>query len=121
MRKDETGRPRCGAQGSLLGARPGVDIVPDPSNLVDGGTGGMSVTPDDPARLPPHARPQRLGGLGRLPIFGLEMARLGEMLAYRADPAAADRHGFVEPSRRMSFDDYQAALAATQSDWREVS
>jgi hypothetical protein len=121
MRKDETGRPRCGSQGSLLGVRPGVDIIPDASNLVDRGTGGMSVTPDDPARLPPHARPQRLGGLGRLPIFGLETDRLGELLAYRPDPVAPNRHGFVEPSKRMSFDDYQAALAATRCDWREVS
>jgi hypothetical protein len=121
MRKDESGRPRCGAQGSLLGARPGTDIVPDASNLVDRGTGGMSVTPDDPSRLPPHARPQRLGGLGRLPIFGLETDRLGEPLAYRSDPAKPDRHGFVEPSRRMSFDDYQAAIAATRPSWTEVS
>jgi hypothetical protein len=120
MRKDESGRPRCGAQGSLLGARAGRDIVPDASNFVDRGTGGMSVTPDDPARLPPHARPQRLGGLGKLPVFRLETERLGEALAYRADPAASDRHGFVEPSSRMLFEAYQAALAGTQPDWQEV-
>jgi hypothetical protein len=80
----------------------------------------MSVTPDDPALLPPHARPQRLGGLGRLPIFGLETNRLSHALVYRADPDAADRHGFVEPSVRMLFEAYQAALAETQPDWREV-
>jgi hypothetical protein len=78
------------------------------------------VTPDDPALLPPHARPQRLGGLGKLPIFGLETDRLGDALAYRADPAASDRHGFVEPGGRMPFEAYQAALAGTQPDWREV-
>jgi hypothetical protein len=120
MRKDESGRPRCGAQGSLLGARSGRDIIPDASNLVGRGTGGMSVTPDDPKLLPPHARPERLGGLGKLPIFGLKTDRLGEALAYRADPDAPDRHGFVEPSRQMPFEDYQAALAGTQRDWCEV-
>jgi hypothetical protein len=105
---------------ALLGARPGIDIVLDAYNLVDRGTGGMSVTPDDPGRLPPHVRPKRFGGLGKLPIFGLETKRLGELLAYRADPRAPDRHGFVEPASRMPFEAYQAALAGTQPDWWEV-
>ena len=44
MRKDESGHPRCGAQGNLLGARPRVDIYPDAANNVINGVGGMSVT-----------------------------------------------------------------------------
>jgi hypothetical protein len=67
-----------------------------------------------------HAGPKREGPRSRLPIFGLETERLGEALAYRADPTASDRHGFVEPSSPMPFEAYQAALAGTQPDWREV-
>jgi hypothetical protein len=120
MRKAESGQPRCGAQGSLLGARSGVDIQLDGSNNVRGGTGGMSVTPDDPSRLPPHFRPTRLGGIGKLPVFELKAARLGKELMYRPDPNAPERHGFFEPSKLMSFENYQAALAATQPDWTET-
>jgi hypothetical protein len=121
MRKDESGRPRCGAQGNLLGARPRVDIYPDAANNVTDGAGGMSVTPDDPAHLPPHVRPQRLGGIGKLPVFELETVRLGEKLTYRPDPERPDRHGFVEPRELMSFGEYQAALAFTQPDWKEMT
>ena len=104
----------------MLGARPGVDIHLDAASLVQGGTGGMSVTPDNPLRLPVHVRPLRLGGIGKLPVFELHAARLGERLAYRADPKAPDRHGFIEPSQPMSFDSYQAAIAQTQSSWTEM-
>lgn len=80
----------------------------------------MSVTPGDPLRLPPHFRPRQLGGIGKLPIFELKAARLGRQLAYRPDPVAPERHGFFEPGKLMSFDNYQAALAETQPNWTET-
>jgi hypothetical protein len=53
-------------------------------------------------------------------VFELKAARLGGRLAYRSDPNAPDRHGFVEPSKLMSFDNYQAALAETRPNWTET-
>jgi hypothetical protein len=81
----------------------------------------MSVTPDDPARLPPHVRPPRHGGHGRLPIFELLSSNLGPSLMYRPDPNAPLRHGFVEPNKALAFDSYQKALYATQPNWTEVT
>jgi hypothetical protein len=54
-------------------------------------------------------------------VFELETIRLGEDLTYRPDPERPDRHGFVEPRERMAFGEYQAALAATLPDWREMT
>lgn len=97
-----------------------MDIRPDPASHVHPGRGGMSVTPDDPSRLPPHFRPASLGGFGRLPVFGIKILHLGASLHYRPDPKKPRRHGFVEPSERMHLVDYQAALAATAPAWRQV-
>ena len=82
----------------MLGVRPGVDIPVDYTGLVASGQGGLSVTPDELARLPPHVRPARFGGKGKLPVFELSVRSLGERLAWRPDPDRPDRHGFVEPS-----------------------
>ncbi len=121
MRKDETGRPLRGAESNMLGVRPGADIHPDASSGVSGGRGGLSVTPDDPRLLPPHVRPPRFGGRGKLPVFALPMDCLGTSLAYRPDPERPERHGFVEPGELMDLGEYQAALGATQPSWREVA
>lgn len=42
----------------------------------------------------------------------------GADLAYREDPLQPGVHGFVEPSRRMTLEDYERALAATREMWR---
>jgi hypothetical protein len=97
-----------------------VDIVPDERGQVRPESGGMSVTPDDPALLPVHLRPKTLGGQGKLPVFRIHVAALGALLAYRADPTRPDRHGFVEPIRVMLLDAYQAALAATPPRWAAI-
>lgn len=104
----------------MLGVRPGVDILPDDSGSVRGGGGGLSVTPDDPARLPPHLRPGRLGGRGKLPVFETSVNSLGSSLGYRADPGHPDRHGFIEPAYVMLLDELQLALAATAPAWKAV-
>lgn len=98
MRKDEDGKPRCGAEGNLLGVRPGYDIQATNVGIVSEGAGGLSVTPDDPARLPPHVRPARLGGKGKLPVFEIPGQKLVEPLTYRPDRDRPDRHGFIEPA-----------------------
>ncbi|HEX4477781.1 MAG TPA: hypothetical protein VH142_21985 [Polyangiaceae bacterium] len=120
MRKDGTGKPLCGAEGNMLGVRPGVDITADHRGIVKRGGGGLSVTPDDLTKLPPHVRPARLGGKGKLPVFGIPAAGLRGELAYRPDPARPDRHGFIEPAGDMMLSEYQSALAATQDAWGEV-
>ena len=121
MRKDHDGKPRCGSTGNLLGVRPGIDITPDQNGLVVAGIGGLSVTPDDPARLPLHVRPPRLGGKGNLPVFEISREHLGDVVAYRADPERPSKHGFVEPTRPMPLDRYQTALAATRQSWEELA
>lgn len=104
----------------MLGARVPIDIKTDPNGHVHPGRGGMSVTPDDPVRLPPHFRPVALGGFGKLPVFGIETSRLGETLSYRPDIKKPTRHGFVEPGAVMTIAAYQLAIAATAPVWQEV-
>ena len=79
------------------------------------------MTPREPKLLPPHVRPRRLGGRGKLPVFELLTHDLGEALAYRPDDDRPDRHGFIEPRNSVPLDAYQLALAATQPAWKEVS
>jgi hypothetical protein len=45
-----------------------------------------------------------------------EAGPVASHLQLRLDPKN-DRHGFVEPAARMSLDDYQDALGATQAQW----
>jgi hypothetical protein len=101
----------------MLGARPGIDLL-----VIDGmvgpGEGGISVSPDDPRRLPSFRRPPELDGTGRDPVFAIDEQDLGPDLIYRPDPRNPDGHGFIEPVRPMPFEVYQQALIATQSAWR---
>jgi hypothetical protein len=119
MLKAEGGEPLRGDGDCMLGARVPIDVKVDPDGQVHPDRGGMSVTPDDPARLPPHFRPVSLGGYGKLPVFGIGVARLGERLSYRPDPKKPARHGFVEPALTMPLATYRTALAATAPAWEE--
>jgi hypothetical protein len=78
---------------------------------------GISVSPDTPANLPDLRRPPKLGGRGKNPVWRLLKSALGPELKYRPDPANPTGHGFIEPARPMTFDEYQEALAATQDRW----
>jgi hypothetical protein len=113
------GGPICGSGPCMLGVRVPLDIAPDEAGNVHPGRGGMSVTPDDPARLPPHLRPISLGGLGKLPVFAIEVGRLGPHARHRPDPRRPTRHGFVEPAISMSLSSFRTALATTRAAWRE--
>lgn len=42
---------------------------------------------------------------------------LGPELAFIQDKAT---HGLIEPSRSMTLDELQKALAATQADWKKA-
>jgi hypothetical protein len=113
MRAGADGRPLCGSSGTKLGARKDLDIPCRADGAVAPHTGGMSVTPDDPAKLPEEFRPESLGGLGRLPVFMIAAAQLGMDLRPRVDPKRPQVHAFVEPERSMLFDAYQSALCAS--------
>ena len=120
MLKSVGGAPLVGTGDAMLGARVPIDIKTDLDGLVHPGRGGMSVTPDDPARLPPHFRPASLGGFGKLPVFGVETTKLGDLLFYRPDLKKPTRHGYVEPRTVMAIAAYQVAIAATGPHWQEI-
>lgn len=127
MRADEDGLPRFGESGRYLGARPSLpgrepdgDIPATEDGAVHPGTGGMSVSPPPVDNLPPHRRPPEYGGTGKDPVFELETDGLSGDLRYRPDPYSPARHGFIEPSRAMSFEEYRQAIFDTRILWRAV-
>ena len=120
MRQDSDGAPVVGESPRKLGARNPIDIEPDEGGLVRPGSGGMSVSPGSAANLPRHRRPPEWGGSGLDSVWAISSSKLGEKLVYRPDPDQAEVHGFIEPSEAMTFVEYQAALAATRSDWMPV-
>lgn len=70
--------------------------------------------------LHPLRLPRELGVLGRDPVFELETDDLPETLAYRPNPADPEGHGFIEPTRRMTFKEYEGARHVTRPLWRRV-
>jgi hypothetical protein len=83
-------------------------------------TGGMSVSPDDPMRLPAFRRPPAMGGTGKDPVFCISEECLGQSLRYRPDPQRPNEHGFIEPSKPMTLDEFQKALADTVRSWKST-
>lgn len=120
MKKDSDGKPMCGTKANELGLRPGVDITADSDGMVHPKTGGLSTTPDDPGRLPPHVRPPSLGGRGKLPLYVLEVEGDGGGLAARRDPKHPHRHAFIEPTVSMALTALQALLCSGRDDWEVV-
>ena len=118
MKATPSGVPECGPIARTLGARIPRDIQPDQWSRVHPGTGGMSVSPDDPMNLPPHRRPPPLWGYGKDLVFGIAASRLGADLEFRRDPQDPRNHGFVEPAFVVLADAYQRSLCATAERWR---
>lgn len=120
LKEHSDGWPEAGPSAKKLGVRPGNVPTPDvkavqPDELVVPGGGGMSVAPDDPMYLPRHRRPQSLGGISPDPTWYIETAELGPDLAFRQDSRT---HGVIEPSRPMTLQEFQQALAATRLQWK---
>lgn len=126
MRAAADGLPMVGESGRYLGARPDLPgrpqdgDIPVTGGMVRPGTGGMSVSPPPVTNLPLHRRPGEYGGRSKDPVFVLDTHELPEELRYRADPGAPERHGFVEPSRPMRFEEYQRALHGIRTLWRPM-
>jgi hypothetical protein len=120
MKEEDDGMPETGPSARTLGARPGIDVPSvDPNDVISPGQGGLSVSPDDPLGLPVHRRPPELQGTGKDPVWSLAVSDLGPDLIYRPDPKRPD-HGFIEPARPMSLDEFQRALAQTRDLWQKV-
>jgi hypothetical protein len=116
MREDPAGGPSVGPTARTLGVRPSVDI-PVVSSQVFPKTGGMSVAPDRPENLHLLRRPLAYGGLGKDPVWWIDIDMLGSDLEFRQD---APTHGLIEPSRVMLLDEFQARLADTQPYWQRL-
>jgi hypothetical protein len=110
----DDGHPRIGPED--LGVRVNLDIKPDELARVRPGTGGMSVTADDPFDLPRPHRPPEFGGTGRRPVWQIPVRQLPGDLVYRADPKRRT-HGFIEPNKLMELREYQSAIASTAPVW----
>ena len=120
MREGVSGKPQVGPSARTLGVRPGIDILEDTGGRVVPNTGGMSVSPESPMHLPAYRRPPVFGGTGRDPVWSISDSALGPDLQYRLDHAKPESHGFIEPARPMTFDQYQHTLEATQNSWNSV-
>ena len=118
MRSTPDGLPVCGPKATNLGVRE-RDLPPDEEGMVPPDSGGMSTTPDDPRLLPEEFRPESLGGLGRLPVFALEVTKLGPSLRARRDPRKPRKHAFIEPASRMLFGEYERLIHQTAPDWNK--
>jgi hypothetical protein len=97
--------------------RPGVDVVAlserDQVVLEDS---GLSCAPDDPWLLPPHRRPESLGGTSKHPVWSIQRNALPpHRLASRADSA---RHESILPLEPTTLGEFEVALRGTASDWR---
>ncbi|HWO19440.1 MAG TPA: hypothetical protein VNO30_11720 [Kofleriaceae bacterium] len=120
MRADADGFPAIGREFSMLGVRIAGDRLD--VRVLDDGTiqaeaGGMSVF-INPRRMPKSLRPRML--LGRPgesphPCFKMEERQLPPELVFRRDK---EHHGLVEPRQQCKFEEYEAHLHGTRSQWR---
>ena len=120
MKLDADGLPLVGTTARYLAVQRNVDILLNEDGTVDPGTGGVSVSPPPITNLHPLRLPREFGGLGRDPVFGIETGELPEDLSYRPDPTNPEAHGFIEPSHRMTFEDYERPVYETRGLWRTV-
>lgn len=129
-------QPLCGDDFFQLGVtvhpHENPDVVPDSSNFVNLGTGGMSVFAGI-KRLPGRLIPARLrdlypedfqkaSGDDELTIWCMdsdyfEDEKGGTELVLGWDVPSKPRHGSVEPARWMHIDDYQGEFCATTNQW----
>ncbi len=125
MRPDASGgAPRVQASARGLGVRP-RDLAPCRLGLAHPNCGGMSVAPRL-IDLPPHRVPERLAHLvegatgpdsDRVWVFHARAFSNGPFARGLALRVTSSFHGVVEPAQQQPFQDYEAHLAATASQW----
>ena len=116
MKEDPNGKPLTGRSARTLGVRicgPRID-TPIRAGKVHPQTGGMSVAPDDPMRLPPMRLPKSLGGEGRDPVFYLQVPNLSPALNLRRDTPT---HALIEPAQCCLFEEFERNLHDTKEKW----
>jgi hypothetical protein len=118
-------RPSIGPTSRQLGLRTNAgdesDIEIDDDGNVHANEEGLSVTPDDPRKLPVYRRPIEWGGVRSCPpVWGIPLDALGSDLAYRGDPTNPKNHGFIVPAQDMAFSQYKNAIEATRDRWEIV-
>ena|GEM_PF-929010 len=114
MKMDDLGFPLVEESARGLGVRVNNDI-PVVEGFVSNLTGGMSVAPNDPRNLPPHRRPESLGGTGKDPIFEMNTNNLPPGLTYIPDKPG---HGTIQPAFPMPYETYRALLSSTKLLWK---
>jgi hypothetical protein len=115
MKHNSDRLPQLGESAQELGVRPNRDIPVDPRGYVAPMVGGMSITADDPMKLPPHRRPASYSGTGGDPVFEIHGDSFGSTLSLRQDGSPG--HFLVETRFFCLFSDYQAAIHATRPFW----
>lgn len=129
------GQPEVGRAKNMLGVLvgPGAeDDIREHGGQVSPGTGGMSVSPTQDTlplfRIPKRLRekyPDRFPeATGKNSHHCWSMGE-GEFhagpfapdLVFRPDPDDAEKHGFVEPERETSVQEYEEAITATRPQW----
>lgn len=125
MRKDQDGLPSIEQSSSALGVRPGIDVDIDSQGRVLANGKGMSVSPNwrdlNLSRVPKRLRHLLPGARGSNNVFcfrrgdgPFESSTFAEGLILQPD---SPTHGVVAPAESGPLADYEAALAATRSDW----
>lgn len=104
--KADGAAPLVGDSARALGVRVTADVAPDAENNVGPGA-GMSVTPDDPFKLPPHRRPEAYGGSGDDPVWAIAEEVLPARLMFSLDRAF---HGVICPLTKMALSSYRSSL-----------
>lgn len=124
---EENGIPKLGGSPKKLGIRlppnPKPDIQPDVNGYVHPPTTanpeGMSCAPKI-QDLPAHRRPVPWNGTeltASFKVWEIEESDLGpDLIAFRG----SRNHITIGPARKMTVQEFQAALAATRSKWKEV-
>ncbi len=78
----------------------------------------MSVDPDDWRNIYGPILESAMDEDDDERVWYLLEEALGPDLVYRPVRRRDREHGFIEPAREMSLDEYESALAATRDLWR---
>jgi hypothetical protein len=124
---EENGMPKLGASATTLGIRRGIDIVPDPSGMVQrplfqpGAPNGLSCSPTIQS-LPAFALPVAWGGRNaKTAVWRIEQADLGSDLVAQEDTLPGKRrHISIGPARTMLADEFAQAVERTRPKWKKV-